>query len=153
MLLDDLHWADDASLDWLQSLQLDRTLPLTLVMAARPELLERRPDWGQALPAHRRFDLTPLDTTQRRAMTGALLQRLGDAAPLLHELIERQAEGNPFYAEELVKMLIDEGVIDSQSEPWQLRAERLDPARVPSTLTGVLQARLGALAASERRAL
>ena len=161
MLLDDLQWADDASLDWLEHLRQATDLPLALVMAARPELLERRPAWedradseqGRNPARHQRATLTALDDTQRRALTTALLQRLPEAPAALHALIEAQAEGNPFYAEELVKMLIDDGVIVVAGETWQLLPDRLRGARIPGTLTGVLQARLDALAAPERHAL
>ena len=156
MLLDDLQWADDASLDWLAHLLKTPALPLALVMAARPELLERRPAWGDGAAQHGRVTLAALDATQRRSLTAALLQRLPEAsaaATALRALIEAQAEGNPFYAEELVKMLIDDGVILVEGAAWRVLPERLSAAKIPGTLTGVLQARLDALAAPERRAL
>ncbi len=156
MLLDDLQWADDASLDWLAHLLKTPALPLALVMAARPELIERRPAWGDGAAQHGRVTLGALDATQRRSLTAALLQRLPEgsaAATALRALIEAQAEGNPFYAEELVKMLIDDGVILVEGEAWRVLPERLSAAKIPGTLTGVLQARLDALAAPERRAL
>ena len=153
LLLDDLQWADDASLDWLQQLMQASDLPLTLLMAARPELLERRPAWGDAPAPHRRITLAVLDAPQRSALTRALLSRLPGDATALHSLIETRAEGNPFYAEELLKMLIDEGVIVVDGDLWHLHADRLRRAQIPSTLTGVLQARLDALALPERHAL
>ena len=156
MLLDDLQWADDASLDWLAQLLKTPALPLALVMAARPELIERRPAWGDGAAQHGRVTLAALDATQRRSLTAALLQRLPEtsaAATALRALIEAQAEGNPFYAEELVKMLIDDGVIVVDGEAWHVLPDRLSAAKIPGTLTGVLQARLDALTAPERRAL
>jgi class 3 adenylate cyclase/tetratricopeptide (TPR) repeat protein len=153
MLLDDLQWADDASLDWVQHLLQCEDLPLALVLAARPELLERRPAWGEGIMRHRSTQLTQLDDTQRKALAAALLQRLPNVPPSLQTLIESQAEGNPFYAEELVKMLIDDGVIVVVGTDWQVRPDKLTSARIPGTLTGVLQARLDALAEPERRAL
>ena len=153
MLLDDLQWADDASLDWLAHLLASPALPLALVMAARPALLERRPGWGGGATQHPTITLAALDAGQRQALTSALLHRLPDAPPALRALIEKQAEGNPFYAEELVKMLIDDGVIVIEGETWRVLADRLSAARIPGTLTGVLQARLDALGAAERRAI
>ncbi len=153
MLLDDLQWADDASLDWLAHLLATPALPLALVMAARPALLERRPGWGGGAAQHPTTTLAALDTGQRQALTTALLHRLPEVSPGLRALIEKQAEGNPFYAEELVKMLIDDGVILVEGETWRVLADRLNAARIPGTLTGVLQARLDALTAPERRAI
>ena len=153
MLLDDLQWADDASLDWLARLMTSTHLPMLLVMGARPELIERRPAWGEGTTSHATTKLAVLDPGQRHALTSAVLQQLPEASPTLRALIEKQAEGNPFYAEELVKMLIDDGVILVEGERWRVLDERLSIARIPSTLTGVLQARLDALTAAERRAV
>ncbi len=153
LMLDDLQWADEASLDWLAQLLARPELPLMLVLGARPALLEQRPAWGEGWARHESIVLAPLGATARRALTDALLQRLAEVPAALRTLIEQQAEGNPYYAEELVQMLIDDGVIDTRAEPWLLHAEKLQAARVPGTLVGVLQARLDALAAGERHTL
>ena len=153
MLLDDVHWADDASLDWLAQLMTRTHLPMLLVMCGRPELLERRPAWGEGANSHATTRLSALGPGQREALTSAVLHRLPEASPALRALVEKQAEGNPFYAEELVKMLIDDGVIVVEGEQWRVLDERLSVARIPGTLTGVLQARLDALSAAERRAV
>ena len=158
LLLDDLQWADDASLDLLEQVRTRTELPLLLVLAARPTLLERRPNWGQGWERHQAVTLAPLPAAGRRALLQSLLQRVDDVPPALLTLIDDQAEGNPYYAEELVQMLIDVGVIDNSvsdpgAERWHVRPERLAAAHVPGTLVGVLQARLDALAANERRAI
>ena len=106
LLLDDLHWADDASLDALSKLLKDLQGPVLALLGARPGLLERRADWGDALPRHERLVLAPLSTAHGAALAQSLLHRLGTVPPALAELIERRAGGNPFYAEELVMLLI-----------------------------------------------
>src|SRR5262249_23484290 len=68
-------------------------------------------------------------------------------------LIVSRADGSPFYVEELIKMLIEDGVIVTGAEQWQIRMERLAEIRVPPTLTGVLQARLDGLPPPERETL
>jgi len=166
LLLDDLHWADDGSLDAVQHLASagndltqtqtqTQTLPLLLLCAARPELLDRRPGWGQAWPAHRRLDLQPLDTGERQSLARSLLQPLGQhpEAPLLLQLLIERTDGNPFYMEALLQMLIDRGVLVTSTAPWQLESHGLQHLQVPTTLVGVLQARLDALLAPQRRAL
>jgi len=153
MFVDDLQWADDASLDALQELQARPRLPLLLVCSARPTLLDRRPAWGEGWERHERIVLGELAGPDQAALTRALLGRLGAAPAELLSLIERHAAGNPFYAEELVKMFIDEGVIEVGADGWQFHAARLRPDHLPGTLTGVLQARLDALAGDERHAL
>ena len=153
LLLDDLHWSDDASLDALESILKDVHSPLLALLCARPGLLERRPAWGDALPAHQQLKLEPLNDTQRAELTQSLLQRLSPVPQSLVDMVQHQAEGNPFYAEELVKMLLDQQVIESAGGEWTFHADRLHPGRLPTTLTGVLQARLDTLSNSERRAL
>ncbi|MFO1304141.1 MAG: adenylate/guanylate cyclase domain-containing protein [Burkholderiales bacterium] len=153
LMLDDLQWADDASLDCVTQIAAQSALPLTLVIGARPSLLDRRPKWGQGWPAHRAIALEPLDATMQNALGAALLARLPEVPADLASLIERRAEGNPYYAEELVQMLIDDGVIDASAEPWRLHGDKLETARIPETLVGVLQARLDAVPEGERRAL
>jgi len=162
LLLDDLHWADDASLDALVALLKAASGPMLALLCARPGLIERVPSWGEGLPQHERLTLQPLDAAQGSALTQSLLQRLNPVPAALTELIERRAEGNPFYAEELVGVLLDQGVIssdngsDATSEgrgEWRFHPARLNPQRLPTTLTGVLQARLDALDPAARRAL
>jgi class 3 adenylate cyclase/tetratricopeptide (TPR) repeat protein len=154
LLLDDLQWADDGSLDLLNHLaQCCDDLPLLIVGLARPTLYERRPLWGSGQATHTRVDLHPLSRRDRRNLTAELLQRLVDAPAVLRELITSGGEGNPFYMEELVKMLIDDGVIVMEPNAWRVVGERLLQTRVPPTLTGVLQARLDGLPPEEKATL
>ena len=158
LLLDDLHWADDASLDALSKLLKELQGPVLALLGARPGLLERRADWGDALPRHERLVLAPLSTAHGAALAQSLLHRLGTVPPALAALIEQRAGGNPFYAEELVMLLIDQGVIERRSDSgadaeWTFHAEQVLPQQLPATLTAVLQARIDALDSGQRRAL
>ena len=155
--LEDLHWADNESLDFLTYLgEVDRDVPMLLVAFSRPTLFERRGDWQGVGSRHQRIDLHPLDRTGSRLLANELLKRLPEVPAALRELITGGAEGNPFYMEELVKMLIDQGAIDTgggQAEHWTLLADKLMTTQVPGTLTGVLQARLDGLPAPEKATL
>lgn len=154
--LDDLHWADDASLDAVAHLAgAGHDLPLLLLCAARPELLQRQPVWGAAWPAHRQVVLQPLDAGDRQALARALLQPLGAHAdaPLLQRLLIERTDGNPFYMEALLQMLVDQGVLLTSTTPWQLTVSGIQRLQLPTTLLGVLQARLDALQPPQRRAL
>ena len=154
MLLEDLHWADEGSLDFINHLaQGCRDLPMLILCAARPALFERRPLWGSGQRNQERIDLAPLARRSSRELADALLQRIEQPLAVLRELITGGAEGNPFYMEELTKMLIDDGVIVTGVDRWQVVPERLAKVHVPPTLVGVLQARLDALPAEERAAL
>ncbi len=154
VVLDDLHWADGASLDWVQRLAAPAPVPLLLVMLARPALRDRRADALTAPElAAPLIELAPLHGEHAPALADALLRALPDAPADLHALLVQRAEGNPFYMEELLRMLIDDGVIDARAVPWRLRGRWQEHARVPATLVGVLQARLDALPADELVAL
>ena len=156
VLLDDLHWADDESLDWIEDLaQVEHDVPMLLLALARPALFERRPDvWaGGGATAGQRIALHPFDERGSRVLADELLKRLRDPEGALEQLIIRSADGNPFYMEELVKMLVDQGAIVTGAEHWTLDPARLRVVEVPATLTGVLQARLDGLPEPERYAL
>jgi class 3 adenylate cyclase/tetratricopeptide (TPR) repeat protein len=155
LLVEDLHWADEASLDLIAGLvgeaqAAERQGQLLLVAAARPEFLERRPRWGERLKGHTRIDLLPLSPRSSRALVRDILQRLPEVPENLREMLVANAEGNPFYLEELVKMLIEDGAIEPGAGPWRINGEKLGLVRLPPTLTAVLQARLDALPADER---
>ena len=154
LLLDDLHWADDGSLDFLNYLaQVNRDVPLLVLGLTRPSLFERRTDWRSTEGIHLRIDMLPLDTGFSRLLANELLKHLDEIPSALRELVSSSAEGNPFYMEELVKMLVDEGALQTSGPRWTLVPERLLATRVPQTLTGVLQARLDSLQPAEKLAL
>jgi tetratricopeptide (TPR) repeat protein len=153
LLVEDLHWADDSSLDLLQHLMSHAAeLPLALVMTAGPRCCTRRPDWGTPQTP---LPLSPLAAAQSDAGAAkALLQRCwtpGAAEadrthrrprrrqPLLHG-----RAGAPAHRRRRHRRI---------GEPhWTVQTDRLDTLRLPSTLVGLLQARLDALPASERQA-
>ena len=150
--LEDLQWADNESLDFLAYLaEIDRDVPLLVLACCRPTLFERRASWC-AERVHRRIDLQPLGKDMSRLLVSELLKKLPEVPVALRELVTGGAEGNPFYMEELVRMLIDQGAIEA-GEVWKVNAERLLLTKVPTTLTGVLQARLDGLPAPERLTL
>ena len=153
VLLEDIHWADDQSLDLVT--RLFRAIPqaqLLLLALTRPSLFERRPSWGAGEPLLKRIDLLPLSKEAGRALVDEILQRVEQIPAQLRETVVGAAEGNPFYTEELVKMFIDQGVIvrGEAGQPWRVEATRLAEATVPPTLIGLLQARLDGLPLAER---
>ena len=154
LLLDDLHWADEASLAWLVELvQTCGDVALAVVAAARPELFEHHPDWLTKVPYHDRLALHPLDGSGSTELADTLLRRLPDAPQALRDLLIAGAAGNPYYMEELLEMLIDEGAISTGGDTWRVLAPQWGALRIPPTLTGVLQARLDSLGEQGKRAL
>ena len=113
VFLEDIHWADDPSLDLAQHLVAALpTSPLLVVAVARPAFFERRRGWGEGGAAFRAVRLSPLSREAARALVDEILQRVEAIPAGLRDLIVNSAEGNPFYVEELVKMLIEQGVIE-----------------------------------------
>jgi len=151
ILLEDLHWADDGSLEILNQLGLRlKGAAVLIVAASRPELYERRPNWFEGWEFHRRMNLHPLSRRVCRGLVGEVLQKLPDVPRDLEEMIVANSEGNPFYVEELVKMMIEAGVVKAIEPSWALDEQKLYEIEVPGTLTGVLQARLERLPHEER---
>ncbi|MGD9099176.1 MAG: protein kinase, partial [Anaerolineae bacterium] len=155
MELEDIHLADAPSLDLLARLMSEHDeLPLMVVCLARPVLYERRPAWGSGQRLHTRIDLSPLDRRASRSLVREILQKVADVPKALRDLLVERAEGNPYYMEELVKMLIDDRVILKESdERWRVEADRLTHMSVPPTLVGLLQARLDSLLYPEKLTL
>ena len=150
LLFEDLHWADDALLDFVEYL-LDwaRDRPIFILTTARPELIERRPTWGAAKRSFTSFYLEPLPAAHlERLLEGAVT---GLPAELSAQILER-SEGIPFYAVETVRMLIDRGLLARQGGAYHPTAtiETLD---VPSSLQALIAARLDHLSTDERRVL
>jgi predicted ATPase len=129
VVFEDLHWADDALLDFVDELP-DRVsgVPLLVVGTARPELLERRPGWGGGKRNALTVSLAPLSDDDTARLLAALLERSVLPADEQAVLLQR-AGGNPLYAEEYVRMLADGGI----------------EIGVPETLQGVVAARIDAL--------
>jgi class 3 adenylate cyclase/tetratricopeptide (TPR) repeat protein len=147
LVVEDLHWAEPALLDFLEEL-VGRAGPvsLLLVVTARPELLERRPGWG-ARPAAATVALAPLDDRQTAQLLAALLDRSVLPAEAQALLLER-AGGNPLYAEEFVRLLVDRGLLS--------RHGRLDATAelpLPDTVQALIAARLDTLAPEHKRLL
>jgi serine/threonine protein kinase/predicted ATPase len=152
--LDDIHWADDGSLDFIDYLTRNcADSPVMILCLARPSLLERRPSWGEGRERHTRLSLQPLSKKESRQLVEEILKRARGVPPNLREMVVGDAEGNPFYVEELIKMLIDQRVIVTGAEEWSVDASRLGEVKVPPTLTGVLEARLDKLTPHEKSVL
>lgn len=153
LFVDDLQWADDGSLDFVDHLMSSHAnVPLLLLGVTRPSLYERRPAWRDNAGLPTWIDLPQLDTRYSEELVGALLEPLDEVPRELPELIVDRAEGNPYYMEELVNMLIDQGTI-VLGESWQLRPGDLNAVELPTTLTGVLQARMDELSPELRSTL
>ena len=154
VLLEDLHWADEGSLHWFEEVgvRLERRAVL-VVATTRPTLFERFAGWGEAGEFHDRIPLDSLSRRQSRQLLGEILQRADHVPEALTALVVDATDGNPFYIEELVKWMLEAGVIEKDDDRWTVHEQKIDRTRVPATLRGVLQARLDTLEPDERQAL
>lgn len=150
VLIEDLHWADLSLLGVLEQIAERGTGPILVVCLTRPELAERRPHWGSGLENATSISLSPLNEEESalllRGFLGGTLQSEGQLAPIL-----ARAEGNPFFAEELLRMLIDDGVLVGNDGRWEIVGTL--PAALPDTVQGVIASRIDSLSAAEKRAI
>lgn len=154
LLLDDIHWSDSGSLELVEYLaKLDIDLPLFVLCAARPSLDDVRPNWGSDFPRSEIITIKTLNLDASRELVNEILQNVPDLSTDFVETVAKNAEGNPFYLEELIKVLIEDGVIVKGDDVWQIIPQMLTQVRVPATLTGVLQARLDRLPPKENEVL
>ena len=159
ILGEDLQWADDRSLDLITHLaEQIPAAPLFFLGAARPALFERRPGWGEGQEGVTVLALRSLSRRASRTLVDEILQKMDTVPEELRAMLVEGADGNPFYVEELVKMLVEDGVIitgdgGAQADAWQVNLDRLAQTNLPPTLTALLQARLDSLQREEREVL
>ena len=116
LAVEDIHWASQALLDLLDQITEDlQETSLMVVCPSRPELLEHRPGWGAGRLNATTVTLQPLPPERSRELVAALLE--ADQLPdQLRAGILDRAEGNPFFLEEVVRMLIDRGALTRSNE-------------------------------------
>jgi class 3 adenylate cyclase/tetratricopeptide (TPR) repeat protein len=146
LLLEDLHWADDALLAFVEHLvDWSSGVPLLVLCTARPELYERHPGWGGGKRNSNTISLSPLGDEDTSRLLAGLLRKA--VLPVeTHARLLEHAGGNPLYAEEFVRMLADHGML---SAAGGLRDTEI---RVPDTVQSLIAARLDTLR-PERKAL
>lgn len=136
LVFEDLHWADDGLLDFLDELtHWTSGVPLLVVCTARPELLAKRPDWGGGRTNALTLSLPALSTDETAQLVHELLQRAVLPAELQQALLERSG-GNPLYAEEFARMVADRGTTG---------------LAVPESVQGIIASRLDVLEPDHKR--
>jgi tetratricopeptide (TPR) repeat protein len=139
IVFEDLHWADDDLLDFVDHLvDWSSGVPLLVVCTARPELLERRPGWGGGKSNALTLSISPLSEEETARLLGNLLERSVLPADVQASLLAR-AGGNPLYAEQFARLLAE--------------ADARADLRLPETVQGIIAARLDGLPAGEKQLL
>jgi class 3 adenylate cyclase/tetratricopeptide (TPR) repeat protein len=148
LVIDDIHWAEPTFLDLLGHLvETVADAPVLLLCTARHDLLEARPDWGEA-PRTSRLPLAPLGAEDATRIVEGLLGPVGFPADLTHRIVGA-AEGNPLFVEQMLAMLLESGALRFDDGVW-VRADETMEVLVPPTIEALLAARLDALEREER---
>jgi len=137
LVFEDLHWADDGLLDFVDHLVDWATgVRMLIVATSRPELLSRRPGWGGGKPNALTISLSPLSEAETARLVGELIERAVMPVALRDAVLER-AQGNPLYAEEFARLVSERGRLDD----------------LPESVQGIIAARLDALTREEKELL
>jgi class 3 adenylate cyclase/tetratricopeptide (TPR) repeat protein len=149
LVFEDLHWADEGLLDFIDHVAdwaMER--PIVLLCTARPEFRERRAGWGARTNAATIL-LPPLSAAETATLLELLLRQTRVPQELRRAVLSR-AEGNPLYAEEFVRMLVDRGLLVRNGGGWALRSQDLP---LPDSVQAIVAARLDALPVPEKAVL
>ena len=157
MALEDLHWADAPSIDvLLQLVPVANELPLLIIATSR---LDRESEGWRLIAGVRdlfgdaliEIKLDPLSADESRTLVANLLH-IESLPAQTRDHILAKAEGNPFFVEEVIRMLIDRGAIERRDERWVATA-RVADVEIPDTLQGLLLARIDQLPPESKRTL
>jgi hypothetical protein len=140
VVIEDIHWADPVLLDLLDELSSRADGPILLVCPSRPELTSIRPAWGGGGRNATAVVLDPLSPEESELLVRSLLT-VDDLPPSVHATILERAEGNPFYIEEIVRRLIDEGAVVQTGDRWG-GSDTVACIDIPHNEKGLLGARI-----------
>ena len=148
-LIEDLHWADPILLELIEAVVSRASGAALVLCSARPDLLERRPDWSGGLSNATTISLSPLSAAHGAELIEHLLGGRVPAevvGPILH-----RSEGNPFFAGELLRMMVEDGTLARRDGRWTLVRDL--PSALPDTVQGVIASRIDLLSPDEKRAI
>jgi class 3 adenylate cyclase/tetratricopeptide (TPR) repeat protein len=149
VLIDDIHWAEQTFLDLIRNLAETSGFPLVLACSTRPELFDTHPDWAEAVDHHEVLTLMPL-SDEESAQIAANLLGTADLDDDLRKRIVHASEGNPLFVEQMLSMLLDDGIVGrDESGRWVLIRD-VGSITVPPTIQALLSSRLDRLGAMDR---
>ncbi len=154
LVLDDLQWADDDSLAILTDLVSGLGGSAVVVIAvARPEMLVRSATWGQGATDHERTELRNLEPDDAEVMFQNLLARCGRIPDDLVQGALEMTGGNPAFLEQLVRLYLSGGAIDTSGTLWRLDLEAALAVELPITIEEAIESRIATLEPDERELL
>ena len=150
VVLEDLHWAEDALLELLDLVARRASGPLLLLVTARPELLGRNPGFGTGRGNASRLWLEPLSAEEADQMLAALA---GELPGHVREVVLGLGEGNPFFVEEVLASLLDRGILRRRGKDRWVAGELTEALAASDSVQAVIAARIDVLPEQERHAL
>jgi class 3 adenylate cyclase/tetratricopeptide (TPR) repeat protein len=147
LVVEDIHWAEPTLLTLIEHLVESLDAPVLILCPTRPELFEESPAWSTRERSSR-VVLEPLGADDAKRMIESLLGRGSLDAAVLDRVVTA-SEGNPLFAEQLLRMLVEEGAVEEVDGTWRFTQE-LSDVQVPPTIQALLASRLDTLAGSER---
>jgi class 3 adenylate cyclase/tetratricopeptide (TPR) repeat protein len=151
VVIEDIHWADPVLLDLLDELAEHVEGSVLFLCPARPELTAKRPSWGGGRRNMSSIALDPLSSEEAERLVRLLLT-VDDLPTSIHRKILERAEGNPFYLEEIVRRLIDGGLLLREGDRWRATSG-IEDVEIPDTVQAVLASRIDLLEPDDKRSL
>ena len=146
LVFEDFHYADSGLIDFVDHLlEWSRDVPIYVVTLARPELIERRPEWASGKRSFTSIFLEPLSTAEMRELLAGLVPGLPAS---VEQAIIARAEGVPLYALETVRMLLAQGRLALDGDVY-VPAGDLTSLAIPETLTALIASRLDGLSTED----
>lgn len=151
VIVEDIHWADASMLEVLRRLVESVSAPVLFIATARPDLAATHPELLVEDDGHAVIRLEPLNTEGGERLVQHLLGGSEIPATLRHQILHR-SEGNPFFVEEIINRLMDQGLLQRSGTGWQATGD-LSGIEVPDNIQGVILSRIDLLKGSEKRAV
>lgn len=148
VIIEDLHWAGDRLVELIARTLARSIGPVMFVATARPEFAEHHPSFGAGQEGVATIQLTPLTQEESTHLIGELLPLHHLSGGLRDSILDR-AEGNPFFLEEILARLIDEGVLVKDDQGWRT-TDMAATFRLPDSIHALLAARIDGLSNEEK---
>jgi len=151
LVLDDMQWADADTLGLVSEIVTGLGgSPVVLLTAARPDMLVHASGWGEGAVDHERIDLRNLEPDDAEQMFRNLLARVPNIPEETAQGAVEMTGGNPAFLEQLVRLFLDNGTIDTRAPVWRLDPDRAAATELPISIEEAIEARIAALENDER---
>ncbi|NND83526.1 MAG: hypothetical protein HKN46_00085 [Acidimicrobiia bacterium] len=149
LVFEDLHWADVATIDFVEEFtEWSRNFPILVVALARPDLLETRPEWGTLQRGVVQLHLPPLSDPDMHSLVGGVVPEMEQGA---RQRIVAPAGGIPLFAIEMIRTLVNDGTLLPTEDGTFSVAGDVTDLSVPDSINAVIGARLDRLSTEDKQ--